>query len=54
MKHYWPEKVTGVLKKAARDHPQIDLKRLYTVGYSKGSRGTWRFNTAYPKVSLDI
>lgn len=49
--HYWPDRVDALLHHALINYP-TDNRKVYISGYSMGSRGAWRYITAYPGVSI--
>ena len=54
MRHWWPEKVQGVLSEVLSKHSDKTDGRCHLVGYSMGARGVWRNAIANPDVGLLI
>ena len=44
-----PKSLETMLEFVIRENPDVDLKKIYCVGYSMGGKGTWEWAMNYPK-----
>jgi len=43
-----PDSLEMMMDFVIRAHPEIDLRRIYCIGYSMGGKGTWEWAMNYP------